>query len=241
MTPIAWVAERADRELILDLARAMDAAADAVGVDFIGGFSALVQKGASRIDEELMAALPAALAETAARLRLGERGHHPRRASTWTPCALMGETSSRRPPHATADRDGFGCAKLVVFANMPEDNPFMAGAFHGVGEPEAAINVGVSGPGRGRARAASACRRTRDLHAVAEEIKRTAFKVTRVGELIGREVAAPPGRGLRHRRPLAGPHAAGRRQRRRDPRGHGHGARAARPARPPPWPCSTTR
>ena len=186
VTPIAWVAERPDRELILDLARAMDEAADAVGVDFIGGLSALVEKRASRIDEELMAALPAALAETqrvCASVNVATTGA----GINMDAVRLMGEVI-RETAERTADSSGIGCAKLVVFANAVPDNPFMAGAFHGFGEGDAAISVGISGPGV----VANALRRLppgAPMHDVAEEIKRTVFKITRVGEHVGREVA----------------------------------------------------
>ena len=186
VTPIAWVADRPDRELILDLARAMDQAADAVGVDFIGGLSALVEKRASRIDEELMAALPAALAETrrvCASVNIATTGA----GINMDAVRLMGEVI-RETAERTAAASGIGCAKLVVFANAVPDNPFMAGAFHGFGEGDAAVSVGISGPGV----VANALRRLppgAPMHDVAEEIKRTVFKITRVGEHVGREVA----------------------------------------------------
>jgi uncharacterized protein (UPF0210 family) len=186
VTPIAWVAERADRELILDLARAMDEAAGAVGVDFIGGLSALVEKRASRIDEELMASLPGALAETlrvCASVNIATTGA----GINMDAVRLMGEVI-KETAERTADSSGVGCAKLVVFANAVPDNPFMAGAFHGFGEGDAAISVGISGPGV----VANALRRLppgAPMHDVAEEIKRTVFKITRVGEHVGREVA----------------------------------------------------
>ena len=186
VTPIAWVAERADRELILDLARAMDAAAATIGVDFIGGLTALVEKRASRIDEELMAALPAALTGTqrvCASVNVATTGA----GINLDAVRLMGEVI-KETAERSAERSGIGCAKLVVFANAVPDNPFMAGAFHGFGEADAAISVGISGPGV----VANAVRRLPSgapMQDVAEEIKITAFRITRVGELIGREVA----------------------------------------------------
>jgi uncharacterized protein (UPF0210 family) len=186
VTPIAWVAERPDRELILDLARAMDEAADAVGVDFIGGLSALVEKQASRIDEELMAALPAALAETnrvCASVNIATTAAGINMDAVRFMGEVVKETAER-----TADHAGIGCAKLVVFANAVPDNPFMAGAFHGFGEGDAAISVGISGPGV----VANALRRLpvgAPMQDLSEEIKRTVFKITRVGEHVGREVA----------------------------------------------------
>ncbi|HZW01789.1 MAG TPA: DUF711 family protein, partial [Candidatus Deferrimicrobium sp.] len=167
VTPIAWVAERPDRELILDLARAMDEAAEAVGVDFIGGLSALVEKRASRIDEELMAALPTALAATqrvCASVNIATTGA----GINMDAVRLMGEVI-KETAERTADSSGIGCAKLVVFANAVPDNPFMAGAFHGFGEGDAAISVGISGPGV----VANALRRLppgAPMHDVAEEI-----------------------------------------------------------------------
>ena len=145
VTPIAWVAERPDRELILDLARAMDEAATTVGVDFIGGLSALVEKQASRIDEELLAALPEALAETSrvcASVNIATTGSGINMDAVRFMGEVVKETAER-----TSAASGIGCAKLVVFANAVPDNPFMAGAFHGFGEGDAAISVGISGPG----------------------------------------------------------------------------------------------
>lgn len=186
VTPIAWVAERPDRELLLDLARAMDAAAIELGVDFIGGFSALVEKNTSRIDEELMAALPMALAATelvCGSVNLATTGAGINMDAVGFMGQVVKETAER-----TADRSGIGCAKLVVFANAVPDNPFMAGAFHGLGEGDAAISVGISGPGV----IADALRRLppgAPMQELAEQIKRTVFKITRVGEYVGREVA----------------------------------------------------
>jgi uncharacterized protein (UPF0210 family) len=186
VTPIAWVADRPDRSLILELARGMDEAAEAVGVDFIGGLSALVEKRASRIDEELMAALPAALASTrrvCASVNVATTGAGINMDAVRFMGEVVKETAER-----TAAASGIGCAKLVVFANAVPDNPFMAGAFHGFGEGDAAISVGISGPGV----VANALRRLppgAPMHECAEEIKRTVFKITRVGEYVGREVA----------------------------------------------------
>jgi hypothetical protein len=186
VTPIAWVAERPDRALILEIARALDEAADEVGVDFIGGLSALVEKHAARIDEELMAALPEALASTrrvCASVNVATTGA----GINMDAVRLMGEVIVDAAAR-TADRAAIACAKLVVFANAVPDNPFMAGAFHGFGEGDAAVSVGISGPGV----VADAIRRLpagAPLQDLAEEIKRTTFKITRVGEHTGREVA----------------------------------------------------
>ena len=186
VTPIAWVADRPDRRLMVEMAQALDEAADAVGVDFIGGLSALVEKHASRFDEELMAALPEALASTrrvCSSVNIATTGA----GINMDAVRLMGEVI-KATAERTADAAAIGCAKLVVFANAVPDNPFMAGAFHGFGEGDAAISVGISGPGV----VANAIRRLppgAPLGDVAEEIKRTVFKITRVGEHTGREVA----------------------------------------------------
>ncbi len=186
VTPIAWVADRPDRSLLIELARAMDEAAGAVGVDFIGGFSALVEKQASRIDEELMAAIPDVLAGTrtvCASVNVATTGAGINMDAVRFMGEVVKETAER-----TAEARGIGCAKLVVFANAVPDNPFMAGAFHGFGEGDAAVSVGISGPGV----VANALRRLPSgapLQDVAEEIKRTVFKITRVGEHVGREVS----------------------------------------------------
>jgi uncharacterized protein (UPF0210 family) len=186
VTPIAWVADRPDRGLLLELAQALDESAHAVGVDFIGGLSALVEKQASRIDEELMAALPEALASTT-RVCASVNVATTAAGINMDAVRLMGEVI-KDTAERTADRSAIGCAKLVVFANAVPDNPFMAGAFHGFGEGDAAISVGISGPGV----VADAIRRLprgAPLQDIAEEIKRTAFKITRVGEHVGREVS----------------------------------------------------
>jgi uncharacterized protein (UPF0210 family) len=186
VTPIAWVADRPDRALLLELARALDEAATTVGVDFIGGFSAMVEKHTSRIDEEVMAALPAVLAETSrvcGSVNVATTGA----GINMDAVTFMGEVV-KETAAATADRSAIGCAKLVVFANAVPDNPFMAGAFHGFGEGDAAISVGISGPGV----VANALRRLppgAPLQDLAEEVKRTVFKITRVGEHVGREVS----------------------------------------------------
>ncbi len=186
VTPIAWVAERGERELLLDLARALDQAAIEVGVDFIGGFSAMVEKHASRIDEEVMATLPYAFAET--RRVCGSVNVATTAAGINMDAVNFMGTVVKETAAATADQSAIGCAKLVVFANAVPDNPFMAGAFHGFGEGDAAISVGISGPGV----VANALRRLppgAPMQELAEEIKRTVFKITRVGEHVGREVS----------------------------------------------------
>jgi len=182
VTPIAMVAESAGGGDYVLVAQAMDRAAREVGVNFIGGFSALVHKGTTSGDDALLASIPEALAATervCASVNVGTT----RAGINMDAVARLGgiicDTAVR-----TADRHGIGCAKLVVFCNAVDDNPFMAGAFHGIGEPECVINVGVSGPG-------VVCMAVKkepeaDFGALASIIKRTAFKVTRMGELVGR-------------------------------------------------------
>jgi hypothetical protein len=188
VTPIAEVCAACETdEDFSPVARAMDAAANAVGVDFVGGFSALVQKGASRADVKLMRSIPRALAETdhvCASVNIGST-----RAGINMDSALLMAQIVRESAEATADRDCIGAGKLVIFCNAVEDNPFMAGAFHGSGEADEVINVGVSGPGVVRAVLAD-MPKDADITRVAEAIKATAFKITRAGELIAREAAA---------------------------------------------------
>ena len=165
-------------------AHALQRAADTVGVNFIGGFSALVQKGFSAGDIELIRAIPRALNETrniCASVNVGST----KAGINMDAVKMMGEVI-RESAELTADRDCIGPAKLVVFCNAVEDNPFMAGAFHGISEPDCVIHVGVSGPGVVHA-ALKKC--DGDLGEVAEIIKRTAFKITRVGQLVGTEAA----------------------------------------------------
>ena len=165
-------------------AHALQKAADTVGVNFIGGYSALVQKGFSAGDVELIKSIPRALNETTnicSSVNIGSTIA----GINMDAVKLMGEIV-KESAELTADRDCIGPAKLVVFCNAPEDNPFMAGAFHGVGEPDCVIHVGVSGPGVVYA-ALKKC--DGNLGAVAETIKRTAFKITRVGQLVGSETA----------------------------------------------------
>jgi uncharacterized protein (UPF0210 family) len=186
ITPIAQVGEACRDGDYLRIARAVDEAANEVGVDFIGGYSALVHKGATRGEERFLETIPEALATTS-RLCSSVNVATTRAGINMDAVAIMGQVIVRAAA-ATADRGGIGCAKLVVFANAVEDNPFMAGAFYGVGEPEAVVNVGVSGPGvvaHAVRLAGPGC----DLGELAEIVKRTAFKVTRAGELVGREAA----------------------------------------------------
>jgi uncharacterized protein (UPF0210 family) len=186
VTPIAQLAAATDAEDVTPLALALDRAAHEVGVDFIGGFSALVHKGTGDGDRRLIASIPEALAATervCASVNLATT-----RAGINMDAVLDMAHAIRRAAELTADRDSIAAAKLVVFANMVEDNPFMAGAVHGTGEPDEVINVGISGPGVVRA-IVDALPKDADLTAIAEAIKATSFKITRVGELVAREAA----------------------------------------------------
>jgi len=189
VTPMAAVAESLGPEEYLRVAQALDQAAAEVRVNFIGGYSALVQKGFTRGDRNLIDTIPEVLSSTE-RVCASVNVASTRAGINMDAVLLLGqaikETSLR-----TAERDGFGCAKLVVFANMPEDNPFMAGAYLGYGEPECVINVGVSGPGVVKKELERAIQSGRKLTLgdLSEIIKKTSFRVTRVGELIAREVA----------------------------------------------------
>jgi uncharacterized protein (UPF0210 family) len=185
VTPVSLLGGRFSADDFIRIAETLDRAAKDLGVNFIGGYGALVQKGCTEAEERLISSIPYALSGT-------ERV-----------CSFVNVASTKaginmdavrktgdvilKTAELTADSGSFGCAKLVVFANVPEDNPFMAGAFHGVSEPEAVINVGVSGPGA----VASAIARAGDcdLSELAETVKRTAFKITRVGQLVAAEAS----------------------------------------------------
>ena len=185
VTPIALANAHSTEEWLL-YARAMDDAARAVGVDIIGGFSALVHQGCTRSDESFNEAVPYALAETrsmCSSINLGST----KSGINMDAVKQMGPMI-RKTAYLTRDNNSFGCAKFVAFANAVEDNPFMAGAFHGVGEAENVINVGVSGPGV--VRTALEGMDGAALDEIAETIKQTAFKITRAGQLIGREVSS---------------------------------------------------
>ena len=177
VTPIAIIGAATDATDYVPLARAMDEAAKKVGIDFIGGFSALVQKGYAKGDKILIDSIPAALAATqkvCSSVNIG---------STKTGINMSAVADMGRVIKETAQLSDLGAAKLVVFANAVEDNPFMAGAFHGVGEAEVVINVGVSGPGVVK-RALEKVRGA-SFDVVAETVKKTAFKITRIGQLVG--------------------------------------------------------
>ncbi|MCL2632214.1 MAG: PFL family protein [Coriobacteriia bacterium] len=186
VTPIAEVCAAVEATDLTPVAIALDRAASEVGVDFVGGFSALVQKGISVTDAKLIASIPDALAATE-RVCSSVNIASTRAGINMDAVLTMAETILATA-HATADQNSIGCAKLVVFANAVEDNPFMAGAFHGSGEAEAVVNVGVSGPGVVRAVLAN-MPEDADITAIAEAVKATAFKITRAGELIAREAS----------------------------------------------------
>lgn len=184
-------------EAALQLAKTLDKVADECRVDFVGGFSALVHKGIANGDQVVLNALPDVLSQT--RQVCASVNVASRKAGINMDAVLQLGHIIPRIANATIEQQGFGCAKLVVFANIPEDNPFMAGAYMGLGEPEATINIGVSGPGvicsALKRRIANTSKKL-TLNDLAEEIKITSFRVTRVGELIGREVAERIGIGF---------------------------------------------
>lgn len=185
VTPIALVAGATGATSYVEIAKTLDRAAQDVGVNFIGGFSALVQKGCSPADRVLIESIPEALAVTervCSSVNLGST----KSGINMDAVKRMGEII-KLTAKQTEDRDSIGCAKLVVFCNAPDDNPFMAGAFHGVGEHDVVINVGVSGPGV--VKKALEHVRGEDFESVCETIKRTAFKITRAGQMVATEAA----------------------------------------------------
>lgn len=185
VTPIAVAAESCKSHDFASIAKTMDEAAKDSQVDFIGGFSALVHKGATVGDLKLINSIPEALACTE-KVCSSVNVATTKTGINMDAVGLMGGII-KKTADLTSDKDGIGCAKLVVFANAPEDNPFMAGAFHGIGEPECVINVGVSGPGV--VNAAIRELENPNLTEISETIKKTAFKITRMGEMVGREVS----------------------------------------------------
>jgi uncharacterized protein len=189
ISPVAIIAGAFSSSELVRVAHTMNRAAADVGVDFIGGFTALVEKGMARGDRSLIESIPHALAETD-RVCASVNVASTRAGINMDAVYLMGKMI-KEAASLSADRDGIACAKLCVFANIPQDIPFMAGAYLGIGEPDAVINVGVSGPGvvkKAIDRALEADSGL-DLGQISEIIKMTAYKVTKVGELIGREVA----------------------------------------------------
>ncbi|MGN1051623.1 MAG: PFL family protein, partial [Acutalibacteraceae bacterium] len=185
VTPIGIVASPCKNKDVVKFAKILDKAAHNLGVNFVGGYSSLVQKGFSGADRELIASIPEALSETenvCSSVNIGST----KAGINMDAVKLMGE-AILQSSIKTADKNCIGAAKLVVFCNAPEDNPFMAGAFHGVGESDTVINVGVSGPGV--VRAALAKSNGLNLSEVADLIKKTAFKITRMGQLVAKEAS----------------------------------------------------
>lgn len=185
VTPIALIGGATKAHSYIPIAKALDRAAKEVGVNFIGGFSALVQKGMSPSDRVLIDSIPEALSVTervCASVNVGST----KSGINMDAVKRMGEIIKLAAEY-TADRESIGCAKLVVFCNAPEDNPFMAGAFHGVGEHDTVINVGVSGPGV--VKKALEDVKDGDFETLCETVKRTAFKITRAGQMVAKEAA----------------------------------------------------
>ncbi len=185
VTPVSMVGGKFTPDEYIKIAKTMDKAAQTLGINFIGGYGALVQKGFTDNAYSLIQSIPDALAET--NLVCSSVNVASTKAGiNMDAIAMMGK-AIKKAAYLTKDSDSIGCAKLVVFANVPEDNPFMAGAFHGMGEPETVINVGVSGPGVVCAaiNRAGMC----DLSSLAEIIKKTAFKITRMGQLVACEAS----------------------------------------------------
>ena len=185
VTPIALMAGNVSHDGVINIAKTMDKAAVELGINFIGGYGALVQKGFTNGSATLINSIPEALSVTE-RVCSSVNVASTKAGINMDAVAIMGRVI-KQCAYLTKDQGSIGCAKLVVFANVPEDNPFMAGAFHGMGEPETVINVGVSGPGV----VACAIKRAGDcsLAELSEIIKKTAFKITRVGQLVAREAS----------------------------------------------------
>ena len=185
ITPIALVAESCEEDSYVKFAETLDRAANAVGVNFIGGFSTLVHKGYTTGDRKLIKSIPEALAVTK-KVFASVNVASTKAGINMDAVKEMGQII-KEAARLTAEQGGIACAKLVVFSNAPEDNPFMAGAFHGIGEPECVINVGVSGPGAIKCALESV--KGADFGVVAETIKKKAFKITRVGQLVAQEAS----------------------------------------------------
>ena len=185
VTPISYVGAGLSPDGFVRLAHTLQAAANALGVNFIGGYSAHVQKGSIKGADALIESIPQALSETS-NICSSINVASTKAGINMDAVKKMGEII-KQTAYLTRDKDSIGCAKLVVFANIPEDNPFMAGALHGIGEPDTVINVGVSGPGVVAAaiKQAGDC----DFSALADTVKKVAFKITRVGQLIASEAA----------------------------------------------------
>ena len=183
VTPVALVTPGYTEEEMVQVAKTLERAAVACGVNFVGGYSALVHKAATQSDLNLIRSLPRALKETS-RVCSSINVATTKAGINLDAVGLMGEII-RACAECTAEEDSIGCAKLVVFANVPEDNPFMAGAFHGVGEGECVINVGVSGPGV--VSSAIAKHPDANITEIADIVKKTAFKITRMGQMVASE------------------------------------------------------
>lgn len=189
ITPASIPFDSYKADEFVEIAKVLDKAAGEIGVDYLAGYSALVQKGMSNGDRELIKSIPIALTETnrvCSSINVAST-----KAGINMDAVLIMSDVIKKTAENTKDRDSIGCAKLVVFCNVPEDNPFVAGAFHGVSEPEVVLNVGISGPGV----VLDAIKNSGqiDLQQLAEVIKKTVFKITRAGELMGREVAKKHG------------------------------------------------
>jgi len=183
VTPVALITETLDKKGLIEIALTLDKAAKDAGIDFIGGYGALVQKGMTKSDERLIESLPEVLSKTerlCCFVNVASNVAGMNMDAVIKMGAVIKEISGKT-------ENGIACARLVVFANAPEDNPFMAGAFHGVGEPDFSLNIGISGPGV--VRSVVEKNKECDLTQLSEIIKRTTFKITRAGELIGRELA----------------------------------------------------
>ncbi|MEI6725561.1 MAG: DUF711 family protein, partial [Actinomycetes bacterium] len=185
LTPIAQVVGGDDPAAYVEVAHALDAAAEEIGIDFVGGFSAMVQKGFTRGDAALIEAIPEAISSTQ-RVCSSVNVASTRAGINMDAVVRMADVI-KALSKLTAANDCIGCAKLVVFCNVPEDNPFMAGALHGSGEPEVSVNVAISGPGV--VRNVVEHHPEASLIELADLIKRTTFKITRVGELVAREAS----------------------------------------------------
>ncbi len=185
ITPISIPFDNCTSDEFVEIAKTLDKAAEDIGIDYLAGFSALVQKGFTNGERELVKAIPRALAETkrvCSSVNIGTT-----KAGINMDAVLMMAKTVKETAELTKNTQSIGCAKLVVFCNVPEDNPFVAGAFHGISEPEVVLNVGISGPGVVLDAIKSAGKV--NLQNLAEVIKKTVFKITRAGELIGRKVA----------------------------------------------------
>jgi len=185
VTPISIIASSCDEDDFTPFAQTLDLTARELGIDFIGGFSALVHKGFTKGDEKLIASIPRALSITE-KVCASVNAASTKSGINMDAVKIMGRII-KETAQATSAKDGIGCAKLVVFCNAPEDNPFMAGAFHGAGEAESVLNVGVSGPGVIKA-ALENCS-SLNFDELADVIKKIAFKITRMGQLVGMEAA----------------------------------------------------